>query len=99
MKHILEESDLLLNEIEKNQDVVKKELDYLRPVLESKRHAIEKARCLIDQQFDSLETSLQYLLFTARRYQKRREELAKLRKCVIGAHENFYRVHGNCSDD
>ena len=92
MKYVLVQSEQILKQIEEKHVVIKEDFQRIRPILQNNIRAIDKARVVINESFESLQTSIQNLVHATGRYHEKREEIAKMKNCILGAHRNSQQI-------
>ena len=84
----LYETELLLTRVENEHDIIGEDLDRVRFLIHSKNHTLDKARERIKQSFELIQSSIESLVYVLERYEDQREGIAKIVRCMIGAHTN-----------
>ena len=77
-----------LDDIDERQARIEEELNTARFLLGQKVDTIERSREIVDASFQSLQRSLDELVYVLKMYQEKSENISRMKRRVLGAEKN-----------
>ena len=81
-----------LDDIDARQARIEEELKTARFLLGQKVDTIERSREIVDASFQSLQRSLDELVYVLKMYQEKSENISRMKRRVLGAEKNVQQM-------